>query len=142
MKHSSNTLAWQDLGEVARVLELLCVPGPYGHNGRVSHDHTTVGVVWSWGRPSGRELLAPRSSTTQRPPRQGVGPTPPECWSGYIHSNPCQDTASTFENLLCLEGKLTCGDPFSDSGGVYCVAGRFCGSFLLKGEVFAYVGLY
>ena len=32
-----------------------------------------------------------------------------------MHSTSCQDTLSAFENN-CLEGKLTSGDPFEDSG--------------------------
>ena len=39
----------------------------------------------------------------------------PECWSGYINSKPRISAVSTFE-IHCLEGKLTFGDPFLDSG--------------------------
>ena len=39
-----------------------------------------------------------------------------------MNSKPCQDTVSTFENY-CLEGKLTFGDPFLDSGMAVGVEG-------------------
>ena len=41
----------------------------------------------------------------------------PEFWRGGIHAKACQDTLSTFENS-CLEGEMTFGDPFEDSGVV------------------------
>jgi len=35
----------------------------------------------------------------------GQGPSTPECWRGYIHTEPAQEPVSTFENH-CREGEM------------------------------------
>ena len=54
---------------------------------------------------------------TKDVPSVSEGKTTPDFGRGWSDSKVCQDKLSLFE-INCLEGKMTFGDPFEDSGVV------------------------